>query len=210
MQRHGHADVIVEVAVGRHARTALRDRMAAVISFAVVLPLLPPTPTIGIEKSSRHARASCCSALQRVRRLRSAAARTSATLRSTMAPTAPRACAAATKSAPSNVRPAQRDEQRARRQRAAVGRHHAVRPVLADQASCHRARRVLQAALHARGPQDPARLLPVAENAARGAVDLVILMALAGDEHHILADRLLERGGDRRAAIVNDSRTGEL
>ncbi len=40
----------------------MRDRIAAVISLAVVLPLLPPTATTGTENCARHAWPSCCRA----------------------------------------------------------------------------------------------------------------------------------------------------
>jgi len=78
-------------------------RIAAVISLAVVLPLLPATPTSGPRKCARQARAA-----------RSSAAWVSGTMicgsftgrsASTSAPAAPRASAAARKSWPSNLGP---------------------------------------------------------------------------------------------------------
>ncbi len=81
----------------------MRDKMAEVISLAVVLPLLPPTATMGMVKSARQARPNCCSA----RRASGTTTCGSAcgTADSTMAPMAPRAAAAATKSRPSKLGP---------------------------------------------------------------------------------------------------------
>ncbi len=81
----------------------LRDKIAAVISFAVVLPLLPATPTMGRSNSARQAIASCCKA----RKASGTTICVSGTgiRRSTNAPAAPAACAAATNSAPSKFGP---------------------------------------------------------------------------------------------------------
>src|SRR5450631_3502147 len=60
------------------------------------------------------------------------------------------------------------------------------------------------------GSQDLPRLEPIAEIAARRTVDLILLMPLAGDEHHIGRGRLVERRGDRRASIVYHAHTARL
>src|SRR5580700_8772460 len=98
-ERNGDADVIVAVAMQR----PLRDRMAAVISLAVVLPLLPATATTGRVNSARHAFASSCSA--RSVSGTTTCGRSQDTARSTRAPMAPREEAAATNAAPSKFGP---------------------------------------------------------------------------------------------------------
>ena len=124
----------------------MRDRIAAVISLAVVLPLLPPTATIGIENSARHACANCCSA-------RSASATTICGSAPRHRPIDDGADGAARRGGGDEFRavefrPAQRDEQRARLERAAVGRHRAVRTVLALERSARHARRFTQRSRH--------------------------------------------------------------
>ncbi len=47
--------MVVEIAARREAVLPAWERIAAVISLAVVLPLLPATPTTGMSKASRHA-----------------------------------------------------------------------------------------------------------------------------------------------------------
>ena len=81
----------------------MRDRIAAVISLAVVLPLLPATATTGKVKSARQRLASSCSA-------RSVSGTTTCgngagVARSTSAPMAPCAAAACTNAAPSKFGP---------------------------------------------------------------------------------------------------------
>ena len=99
-----------------------RDRIAAVISLVGGLAVAAAHRHDGDRKSARQACASCCSA-------RSASATTicgsatAGTARSTMAPTAPRAARAGDEIRAVEFRSAQRDEQRPRHQRAAVGRH---------------------------------------------------------------------------------------
>ncbi len=73
-----------------------RSRMAAVISLTVVLPLLPATPTTGIEKRARQAPAELLSAVWVSATTICASA--DATGVSTTAPAAPALAAAATKS----------------------------------------------------------------------------------------------------------------
>ncbi len=81
----------------------MRDKIAAVISFAVVLPLLPATPTMGSVNWPRQVSASRCNAAKASGT--TTCGRESVTARSTTAPIAPRAAAAATNSAPSKFGP---------------------------------------------------------------------------------------------------------
>ena len=164
-----------------------RDRMAAVISLAVVLPLLPATPTIGMREFARARRAaSCCSA-------RSASATTicgraaRATGRSTMrADGAARARPRPTKSAPSKFGPrSATNSAPAASVRLSVDTD-AVRPILADAAGRRRAlRRIAERALHAAAP----RLRSASRRSLKlrrvVAVDLIVLVSLAGDQHHV-------------------------
>ena len=169
----------------------MRDRIAAVISLAVVLPLLPPTADDRHRRSSRQRLRQLLQRAKRVRARGSAAARTG-TARSTSAPTAPRAARCGDELRAVEVRAAQRDEQRARRRACGCrvdttpyGRSSPIRPI------CRRALVPPRARYASCGrPEIPQRLAAIAEAAARLAVDLVILMPLAGDEHDVAPGRL--------------------
>src|ERR1700723_719916 len=193
----------------------MRERIAAVISLVVVFPLLPPTATMGILNSPRHAWPSCCSA-------RSASGTTicgtacSTTACSTMAPMAPRSAAAATNSRPSKFGPrsATNSDPGARVRlsvaTAPYGRSSpANRPPSAVAASLN-VRFIRPPPCSCGHPEITLRFAPIAETAPRLAVDLVILMALAPDQHDVLCASFVEGRADGRAAVVNDAHAAGL
>src|ERR1700677_1103619 len=115
---------------------------------------------------------------------------TSLSARSTRAPTAPRASAAAAKSAPSKFGPrkptnsAPAGSVRLSVETAPKGRSSPMSGTPRTHAASSRVR-FMPRPLSCRDPENSLRLDPIAEAAARGAVDLVILVALAGDEHDV-------------------------
>ncbi len=129
----------------------MRDKIAAVISFAVVLPLLPATATTGKVKSARQFLRQLLQRVQRVghEHLRQRARRCTFDQRADGALCGRRLhkCRAV------KVRTAQRHKQRARLQCAAIGADASVWTVLADQfAAGTTLAASLKRALHAAAP----------------------------------------------------------
>ena len=206
-QRQRYADVIVEVAVGRQARAPAgqnRGRHALDGGLAVAAAhrhdrdgniRAPAPPPIAAGRATRPAprsaaakpRAPLDRRLRRPHRApqpprRTRHRRISARAERRITPP-PSACGC--RRTPSN---------RADRRRSA-GR----RAVLAASLKV----RFIAAARSCRCPQMAQRFVPIAEAAARRAVNLIVLMSLAGDEHHVGRAGFVERRGDRFAAIVN-------
>ena len=185
-----------------------RSRMAAVISLTVVLPLLPATPTTGIENRARQAAAELLSAAWVS--ATTICASGDATGVSTTAPAAPALAAAATKSLALKRGPRSATNSSPALQRARVGGHAGVGAIGALERAAAGLREIGQRAAHAAPPaRDRQRVrdhLLVAERPALAAVDLVVLVALARDQHHVGRLRIGERIADGARAIELDAK----
>ena len=183
--------------------------MAAISSLVVVLPLEPVTAhDAGPRSRRRWARASAPSARACPSTSSSGDARPERrpAARATTAPAAPAFAAAARKSWPSKRSPVQRDEERARRRwRGCRWQTPATAPAGAGRSQAAAGGRAARSSgegrAHAGSAGSAARerlargLLAVVEVALLGADDLVVLVALAGDEHHVA--RPGQRRGER-------------
>ncbi len=175
-----------------------RARIAAVISLAVVLPLLPATPTIGIAKAARHAAASRCSAT----------CGSGTTICGTPKParSAPparrlrRAAPPPRRTLAVELRSAERDEQR-RRPRACACRSTRPRKGHPRRPAAPPATRAasLERALHAAPPRISALPSRSLNRRRDRAEDLIVLVALAGDQHHVPGAAAFKRLRDRGA-----------
>ena len=189
--------------VTRHGPHA--PRIAPVISLTVVLPLLPVMPTTVPAKSRRHALAKRGQRTQRVRhddlrhrggdRPRNDGARGAAGRR------------LGNEVVAVEVLAGERDEQRARLERAAVGSDRAECGILALQRCRRRRGRIRRgrgSCFHSQRVEHDAT---VAERPDVATDDLVVLVALARDHHRVARIGLREREMNRLGAIGHDVRS---
>src|SRR5438552_11227858 len=203
-------------------------RNSAVTSFVVVLPALPVMATTFVPDACRVERASACNAS-----VVSSTTMTTGTttpesppfqshVRGTTMPSAPAATAASAKSAPANLSPRMpmySSPVRSVRvsidtpENSAVLRPATIVPAMAaaTHSAVSRMSDAMASALHdARIGPAPAQQLPrdrdVVERHVLVAENLVLLVAFAGDQHHVARTRRLDRFRDGRAAIRNGKR----
>ena len=199
-QRQRQADRVVEIALASRARAAspkCARRIAASISLTVVLPLLPTTTMTGMRELRAPVRGERAERRQRVGDRDQVARRARPRDRRRPAPRRRRArTPPATKSWPSKRSPCKRDEEIAGRERARVGGHAREAHVGADDAARRRrGRRSRCPSCAAPCARARRRRLATSENGVRTPFALlVVLVALAGDQHDVA--RL--RAGDRR------------
>src|SRR5580765_1363318 len=195
-------------------------RNSAVTSFVVVFPALPVIATTFVIEALRVARASAWSARVVSSTSITTALRSTAAARpcGTTTPVAPASIAAAEKSAPSNRSPRiPKYNSAVRSVRVSIDTPEnsvcspplAIAPPMA--AATHSAvSRIFGAIvrLHDAGVRPPpseqlARDRHVVARQVFVADDLVLLVSLARDQHHVARPRVLDRFGDRRPPIRN-------
>jgi hypothetical protein len=150
-ERHRHADMIVEVAVGRHARTPARENRRRHF-LGGGLAVATADADDGNRERRTPRRGQPLQGDERVGHRDLGDRRTGRRLLDQ------RTHGAALRRRGDELaaverRTSQRDEQRPRRERTAVRGHGAERPVLADQRAPDRPSRLLQRALHAAAPR---------------------------------------------------------